>query len=331
MKNRVVLALSLFIVLVAAANLFPTHAQKMTEGAQTQVGNGGPPLTNPLKVALLKWYLANQVPTSFLVGRHPYGVVFDGANIWTANNADATVSKVRACDGTILGTFGVGSGPIGLVFDGANIWVSSNNGSSVTKLRGSDGKTLGVFQVGKNPFWMAFDGQNVWVANSGDGTVSVLRASDGKALNSINTGGAIAAAFDGTYIWISTYTTTVVRLRQDGSNAGTFTVGHNPLGIAFDGANLWVANRGDATITKLRASDGTILGTFGTIGAPYGVAFDGQNIWATLPDAASAVEMRASDGRIIYTPYAGSGAGGIAFDGVNMWAGATLDTIVAKL
>ena len=33
-----------------------------------------------------------------------------------------------------------------------------------------------------------------------------------------------------------------------------------PGGVAFDGANIWVANHGDATVTKLRASDGTNLG-----------------------------------------------------------------------
>jgi hypothetical protein len=43
---------------------------------------------NPMRVALLRWYNANQT-TSFAVGGQPYGVAFDGANIWTANLATA--------------------------------------------------------------------------------------------------------------------------------------------------------------------------------------------------------------------------------------------------
>jgi hypothetical protein len=31
------------------------------------------------------------------------------------------------------------------------------------------------------------------------------------------------------------------------------------LGVAFDGANVWVANFNDNTVTKLRAADGTSL------------------------------------------------------------------------
>ena len=52
-----------------------------------------------------------------------------------------------------------------------------------------------------------------------------------------------------------------------------------PAGVAFDGINIWVANQGDNTVSKLRASDGAPLGTF-TVGTfPYGIAFDGANIW----------------------------------------------------
>ena len=53
------------------------------------------------------------------------------------------------------------------------------------------------------------------------------------------------------------------------------------MGVAFDGANIWVTNYGSGNVTRLRASNGAVLGTF-TVGTnPYGVAFDGANIWVT--------------------------------------------------
>src|SRR5712671_7240804 len=38
---------------------------------------------NPLQIALLHWYNANTT-TQFTAGSAPYGVAFDGANIWVA-------------------------------------------------------------------------------------------------------------------------------------------------------------------------------------------------------------------------------------------------------
>jgi len=32
---------------------------------------------------------------------------------------------------------------------------------------------------------------------------------------------------------------------------GTFNVGLSPVGLAFDGANIWVANYGSGTLSKL--------------------------------------------------------------------------------
>ncbi len=51
-------------------------------------------LPNPNQLALLRWYEAAHADTSFTVGNAPWGVAFDGANIWVANWGDDTVSKL---------------------------------------------------------------------------------------------------------------------------------------------------------------------------------------------------------------------------------------------
>jgi hypothetical protein len=163
------------------------------------------------KAALLQWYRRD-----FPVGSQPQAIAFDGANIWVANFFSNTVSKLRASDGTNLGSFQVGNGPCGIAFDGANIWVANSGSSNFTELRASDGTNLGTFSVGigLNPIGIAFDGANIWVANSGSSNFTELRASDG-------------------------------------TNLGTFSVGSFPQGIAFDGANIWVANFSSNTVSKL--------------------------------------------------------------------------------
>ncbi len=163
MKHALI-GIGLVLVIVAGASLFPGRAQEASQTGQQPPANGALPL-NPLKIALLKWYPAN-LATSFKVGKNPYGIAFDGANMWVTNNSDNTVSKLRASDGATLGTFTVGDSPIGVAFDGANIWVVNSFPNTVSKLRASDGANLGEFAVGKVPFFAAFDGEAIWVTNA---------------------------------------------------------------------------------------------------------------------------------------------------------------------
>jgi hypothetical protein len=132
---------------------------------------------NPLQVALLRWYPAIQTGVQFAVTSAPLGygptaVAFDGANIWVTNTGSNTVSKLRANDGTTLGTFSVNANPYGITFDGANIWVTIAGSNTVSELSASDGSNVGTFNTGTFPTAIAFDGANIWVVNSGSNSVS---------------------------------------------------------------------------------------------------------------------------------------------------------------
>ena len=120
--------------------------------------NGGLPTPNDASV--------------FNFGGQPYNLAFDGTNIWAAYS-DGNLRKIRASDGTLLGTFARGgNGARFIAFDGFNIWVTNPNENTVTKVRASDGADLGGFPVGAFPNGIAFDGTSVWVANLSGGSVS---------------------------------------------------------------------------------------------------------------------------------------------------------------
>src|SRR6059058_2170088 len=53
----------------------------------------------------------------------------------------------------------------------------------------------------------------------------------------------------------------------------SFPVGNYPKFLVFDGANIWVTNTVDGTVTKLRASDGANLGTFPVGVDPTSITF----------------------------------------------------------
>jgi hypothetical protein len=113
----------------------------------------------------------------------------------------------------------------------------------------------------------------------------------------------------------------------------TIPVGSKPVGVASDGANVWVANEGSDDVYKIAASTGTVLDhwTSGT-SAQY-VDFDGANIWVTNPVADNVTKFSAS-GPI--TSYSAGSPGpvypdGITHDGTNIWVANYMAGTVAKL
>jgi outer membrane lipoprotein-sorting protein len=145
--------------------------------------------------------------------------------------------------------------------------------------------------------------------------------------------GPVGIEFDGANMWVANFSSnTVTKLRaSDGANLGTFAVGNAPWRIAFDGANMWVANSGSGSVTKLRASDGANLGTFTVGTGPNGVAFDGANIWVVNFNSNNVTKLRASDGANLGTFAVGTGPSGIAFDGANVWVANFISSGLTKL
>ena len=152
--------------------------------------------------------------------------------------------------------------------------------------------------------------------------IALLRWYDVNKTASFQVGNSpVAIAFDGANIWVSNHgDNTVTKLRaSDGSNLGTFAVGPNPSTVAFDGANIWVANYGGSTVTKLRASDGALIDTI-TVGSnPRGLSFDGANLWVSNYGSGTITKLRANDGVILGTTNGVSVPAGMAYDGSNIW------------
>src|SRR5208283_1765621 len=106
---------------------------------------------------LLLQVLATPAPANAAcAGATLYGIAFDGANIWVANSGSNTVTKIRASDGSLVGTYAVYK-PWGIAFDGSNLWVTNHESKSVTKLRARDGCQIGTYKVDTNPVGIAFD------------------------------------------------------------------------------------------------------------------------------------------------------------------------------
>ena len=187
------------------------------------------------------------------VGTFPYGIAFDGANVWIANigfPGSGTVSKVTPAAAPPWAVSTVTAGfqhLVGALYDGANIWVTDQNAGTLLKLD-SAGAILQTVTVGASPQFPAFDGTNIWVPNPNSNSVSVVRASSGAVLETLTGNGL-----------------------------------NDPNAAAFDGQRVLIVNYGNDTASLWKAADLTALGSFPTGSSePYGACSDGVNFWITL-------------------------------------------------
>jgi DNA-binding beta-propeller fold protein YncE len=113
---------------------------------------------------------------------------------------------------------------------------------------------------------------------------------------------------------------------------GTFDVGGGPLGIAFDGHQIWVANLSSSTLTVLSAGDGSLVGTVEARQTPSHVISAAGYIWVTDGGTNSVQKVvartLADKGRI---PCGGLSPWGLAWDGSNIWVANFSSDNVARI
>ncbi|HUZ92624.1 MAG TPA: hypothetical protein VNG29_01350, partial [Candidatus Paceibacterota bacterium] len=142
--------------------------------------------------------------------------------------------------------------------------------------------------------------QSNWSGGPGQSTSTSFAGSS--FASSTNISYAISGAISITYsVTTTTYTGT----------------GSGPEGIAFDGTNMWTANFGDNSVTKITPT-GAMTTYTGTGSGPERIAFDGTNMWTTNNTVNSVTKVSPTGTMTTYTG-TGSSPIGIAFDGTNMW------------
>ncbi len=111
----------------------------------------------------------------------------------------------------------------------------------------------------------------------------------------------------------------------------TISVGTAPAGLAFDGANMWVANDGANTVQKIPIAT-RIPGPPIAVGRePNAVAFDGSNIWVANEIDGTLQKIPAATGVPGPPIHVGRSPQALVFDGSNIWVANTNDSTVQKV
>jgi len=259
------------------------------------------------------------------VGSTPRGVRSDGTDLWVADYGSGDVKRVRASDGSVLGTWTGATNPDQVLVANGRVYVTGG-GTRLYQIDPSQppgAVTILSSTLGDPPIGITTDGQFIWTANFN----SISRVYPDNGATTTFTAGFIVPGgilFDGASLWVTdNWDAQLRKVDSRGAVVQNVTVGSNPTGPVFDGSNIWVPNRSSGSVSVVRARDGMVLATLtgNGLNGPVQAAFDGQRVLVTNFDGISVSMWNATD----LTPLGSfpTGAGtfpyGACSDGINFW------------
>ena len=286
-----------------------------------------------------KWFTPQTVNSLTLttVGGNPFGVEFDGTDLWVAS-FDGTVTRVRPSDGKVLDTWTGATSANAIVAAMGRIFVTGDLPSGtlymIDPTQPAGAVTTLTSSLGSGPSGIAFDGSRIWTANTpSGGSVSIVTLNP-ISVTTVTTGfsNPHGILYDGANIWVTNSSAgTLLKLNSDGTIAQTINVGSSPRHPVFDGTNIWVPNEGTNSLSVVRVKDAGgnplasafVLATLSGNGlsTPKAAAFDGERILVTNFNGNSVSQWKAAD----LTPLGTFATGNNTFprsacsDGLNFW------------
>jgi len=270
------------------------------------------------------------------VGNNPQVLRSDGSDVWVPNLADGTVTRIRASDGALLGTWTGAELPRALIPAMGKVFVVGGNATGALYLidpMQAPGAMTAIATIGAAPTDVAFDGENLWSANFGAHSVSIIvPGSWAVTSQSLGTVQPTGLLYDGHHMWVTAYNAatlagSILRLASDGSVMQTVPVGEAPGYPAFDGANLWVPNRPEDSVSVVRAIDGAVHKTFSAangnqngLSEPEMAAFDGQRVLVTDNNGGVSLFRSTDLSPLGFFPTPGvTSPFGVCNDGISFW------------
>jgi YVTN family beta-propeller protein len=108
-------------------------------------------------------------------------------------------------------------------------------------------------------------------------------------------------------------------------------VGNQPSAIAFGEGGVWIANRGDDTISQVDPATHTVIDTIDVGKAPTGIAIGGGSIWVADSGERSVTRINAATRRVVDQITVGNGPRAIAFGAGAVWVANYADGTVSRL
>jgi ABC-type transport system substrate-binding protein len=188
------------------------------------------------------------------VGHDPQAMAVTGDDLWVANFADGTVSRINIAAAKAVDTIQVGTAPAALAAGAAGLWVANSGDNTIQRIDTRSGAADEPVDVGDGPDGLAVDATSVWVANGRSGSVTRVNARTLEQMTapiSVGSGprGIVRAGDD---VWVADeLSRTVSRIDVPTKHTHSIDVGDGPTSVTVHHGAVWVAEKYSGDLYRL--------------------------------------------------------------------------------
>jgi YVTN family beta-propeller protein len=238
-----------------------------------------------------------------MTGRPSAVAVSDGM-VWVTNDR---THDLRAFDAASVEPMGrpikTERNPIALAAAARSIWVA-HAGGTVLRVDARSRRPGTPITLGGSITGIAASERRVWAADHlTSSLIEVDASADPRGVFRVRDG-VVRVMIARDVVWVTNEERTVTRIDPRSRTIGPpVPVGLGPIGLAFDGERIWVANSDDDTVSRIDAQSGRRIGPPIRVGrAPIGVAVAEDVVCVVNQDDGTLVRVRASNGEVIGDP-----------------------------
>ena len=240
-------------------------------------------------------------------------------SVWVTLPDRGAVIEIDAETMSIVDTVSVGSNPVGIAVGPDSVWVANGGNSTVSRISpAKNNEVVDTIEVPGAPAAIAVNDQGVWVADSFGDAITQIDPETGDPLASVPVGDQpVDLANDGEELWVANAASRSVSRVVGGDEVQSVDVGEGPQAVAVGAGVTWVANFLDGTVSRIDPDTNSTDAT--PVGeGPTDLAFGGGFVWVSLGSAGSVKRIDPGSGSVT-TIALGSYAGSVAVADGALW------------
>ena len=249
----------------------------------------------------------------------PGAVATGEGSVWVTLPDRGAVVEIDAETMSIVDTVPVGSNPVGIAVGPDSVWVANGGNSTVSRISpAKNNEVVDTIPVPGAPAAIAVNDQGVWVADSFGDAITQIDPETGDPLASVPVGDQpVDLANDGEELWVANAASRSVSRVVGGDEVQSVDVGEGPQAVAVGAGVTWVANFLDGTVSRIDPDTNSTDAT--PVGeGPTDLAFGGGFVWVSLGSAGSVKRIDPGSGSVT-TIALGSYAGSVAVADGALW------------
>jgi YVTN family beta-propeller protein len=245
------------------------------------------------------------------VGGGPKDVIYAAGSMWVTNFNDGTVSRVDPIAARVVATIPVGQGPITALQAGNTIWVANYLGGSVSRIDPASNQVTATVAADAKPVGLTAVGTVLWVFSQSAATATLVDTDTANRVATVPTG--VQAGWSTAYagrIWVSDFqggTKQLVAIDPAQRRVvARVPTGAAPIAASFAGGSGWVANTGDASVTRFDPATGRVQATIAVPGGNIGpLLATASAIWVSVYGGAAVVRIDPTNNAVAATVQVG--------------------------